>query len=472
MKTDDDPEGGGRDPDSQWARVSADLRAYREAQRRAWGDIDEAAIARYLEGEATEGERGRVEQAMRDYPRVRECVQILREVMSEEGLGREDRTASAGEMSSRPISQAPSNWGHPRPQPGLDPPVGGPPGGLNLVHVLVLTAIAASVLVMTLTAVESAREAARRAQCVNNLKQITLASANYESDHGSFPMGNRYIDNTSFFSQSLCSSSSWFGHSAFGFILPYMEGNARYNSINFSFQANSNRNTTTYFSKVNSYVCPSDLPAPPYTSPWSQTSYGMSRGTQENIYGTWAVTSFPDPSAPNPNKCNAALGNGMFGAEDGVRISMVTDGISTTTLFGETARWPDDPAKGFNWWHFTAAFGTANTGGYFSGDFRPETGAFTYPDINAPPDRTGAIMNYVFCRCGSGNCIPTDWLDPKCTPLVRMLGQFAFRSHHPGGANFAFADGSVKFLKNTINTKTYMALGTRAGGEDVSADQY
>ena len=286
-------------------------------------------------------------------------------------------------------------------------------------------------------------------------------------------MGNRYIDNTSAFSSSQCSGSSWFGHSAFNFILPFLESGAGYSAANFSQRANSSTNTTSYFSKVSVYFCPSDLEAPAYAAaPWAQCSYGMSRGTQENIYENWAKSSFPDPNMPQPNKCNAALGNGMFGAEDVVRISAVRDGTSNTTLFGETSRWIDDPAMGFNWYHFTAAFGTTNTGGYFSGEVRIQTGAFTYPALNAPPDRTGQYINAVFCNCGSGACIPSDWLDPKCAANVRKLGQFAFRSFHPGGGNFAFADGSVKFIKESINNYTYQGLGTRAGNEVISADAY
>ena len=111
METNDDPDGAGGDPERQWARVAADLRTYRAAQRRAWGDFDEAAIARYLGDEATEEERGRVEQAMRDFPRVRECVEILREVMTAVDLGREGRTEGAGEESSRRPSQALSKRG-------------------------------------------------------------------------------------------------------------------------------------------------------------------------------------------------------------------------------------------------------------------------------------------------------------------------------------------------------------------------
>jgi len=345
--------------------------------------------------------------------------------------------------------------------------------GFTLIELLVVIAIIAVLISLLLPAVQAAREAARRAQCVNNLKQIGLACHNYESSQGSFPMGNRYIDNTSYASQSPCSGSSWFGHSAFGYILPFIEGGSQYAALNYSHVGNSSTNTTTYFTLVSSYLCPSDMPAPPYSTPWAQASYGMSRGTQENIYENWASTSFPDPSAPNPTKCNAALGNGMFGAEGVIKISNVTDGTSNTTLFGETSRLPNDPAKGINWYHFTAAFSTTNIGGWgFANEVRIETGAFTYPDINAPPDTTGVYQNQVFCSCGTGACIPSDWLDPKCFQLVKKLGQFAFRSYHPGGANFVFADGSVKFIKQSINTQAYMALGTRAGGEVISSDSY
>jgi len=334
-------------------------------------------------------------------------------------------------------------------------------------------AIIAVLIALLLPAVQAAREAARRAQCVNNLKQIGLASLNYESAQGCLPMGNRYIDNTSYASQTPCNGSSWFGHSAFSFILPFIEGNGQYNSTNYNWVANSSTNTTSYFNKVASYICPSDMPAPPYTTPWAQCSYGMSRGTQENIYENWADVGPPDPNAEQPNKCNAALGNGLFGAEAAVKIAQITDGTSNTTMWGETSRYRTEVSKGVNWYYFTAAFGTANIGGYgFGGEVVIQTGAFTYPDMNGPYDSTGQYMNQVFCGCGSGNCIPSDWLDPKCLQAVKKLGQFAFQSYHPGGCNFAFGDGSVKFLKQTIYTGTYMSLGTRAGGEVISSDQY
>jgi prepilin-type processing-associated H-X9-DG protein len=132
----------------------------------------------------------------------------------------------------------------------------------------------------------------------------------------------------------------------------------------------------------------------------------------------------------------------------------------------------EDPTN-FNLWYRTLVFGAASHGSTWPGDLRPQTGAFTLPRINAPPDTTGAVISAVFGgSCGSGNGIPTDWLDPKCFSSVAILGQWAFRSNHPGGVNMAFADGSVKFLKQTINDRAWQSLGTRAGGEVVSADSY
>jgi len=352
--------------------------------------------------------------------------------------------------------------------------------GFTLIELLVVIAIIAVLIALLLPAVQAAREAARRAQCVNNLKQLALAAHNYESSQGSFPMGNRYIDNTSFYSQKPCdTTSSWFGHSAFCFMLPFMEGNASYNATNFSLRANSIGNTTSYGSKVASFICPSDSPSTQFVystgvlSGYSQSSYGMSRGTQENIFTNWAQTAFPDPSAPQPGKCNAALGNGMFGAEDVVRISAVTDGTSNTTLFGEMSRFKNEPADTYNFWDFTAVFPASdfNANATNANEYFPETGAFTFPRIGSPNDPTGQNWTKVWGVCGTGNGIPTDWL-VNCPQALTTLGEWAFRSNHPGGVNFAFADGSVKFIKQSISDMPYQALGTRAGGEVLSSDSY
>ncbi|GAC1464947.1 MAG: DUF1559 domain-containing protein [Isosphaeraceae bacterium] len=349
----------------------------------------------------------------------------------------------------------------------------------TLIELLVVIAIIAVLIALLLPAVQAAREAARRAQCVNNLKQIALASYNYESSQGSFPMGNRYIDVTSYASSNPCdiggapNYGSWFGHSAFTFILPFIEGTSQFNSANFNWVGNSRRNATAYSTLVASFMCPSDLPAAPPPSgvfPGAQSSYGMSRGTQENIYTNWAVSNMPDPTAENPEHCNAALGNGMFGAEGVIRISAVTDGTSNTTLFGEMSRFKTDSGGTFNFYYFTAVFRGKEHGSNWPNELRPQTGAFTYPRINSPPDPTAAKTNSIWPGCGSSNGIPTDWFY-NC-PQALTLGEWAFRSNHASGVNFAMADGSVRFIKQTINDAAYQALGTRAGGEVISADSF
>jgi prepilin-type N-terminal cleavage/methylation domain-containing protein/prepilin-type processing-associated H-X9-DG protein len=354
--------------------------------------------------------------------------------------------------------------------------------GFTLIELLVVIAIIAVLIALLLPAVQAAREAARRAQCINNLKQVALASMNYESSQGCYPMGNRYIDQTcyAYTTAGACSKAAsagcWFGHSAFNFVLPFMEGRAEYNSINFSVTAQSTKNVTALQTKLNSWICPSDLPSTPQgatlpglSPPYGQCSYGMSRGTQENLYTNWASTAWPDNSAPNPAHCNAALGNGMFGGEDVVRIAMVTDGTSNTTLFGEMSRFRTEVPDMFNFYTFSAAF----TDPYSTTpkEIFPQTGAFTYPRIGSPPDPTGVSASKVWGKCGSGAGIPTDWLI-NCPQALTTLGEWAFRSNHPGGVNFAFADGSVKFIKQSIGDQAYQAIGTRAGGEVVSSDSY
>jgi prepilin-type processing-associated H-X9-DG protein len=109
---------------------------------------------------------------------------------------------------------------------------------------------------------------------------------------------------------------------------------------------------------------------------------------------------------------------------------------------------------------------------YFSGGSRITGGAYVLPRLNAPPDTTGAITNA--CLFGNNTYYPPDWLKnavPPSGPCIQF-GQFGFHGLHPGGVNFAFADGSVKFLKESIDINAYRALGTRAGGEVVSSDAY
>ena len=353
-----------------------------------------------------------------------------------------------------------------------------PARGFTLIELLVVIAIIAVLIALLLPAVQSAREAARRAQCVNNLKQIALATHNYESANGSFPMGNeptRFVDPV----YGQCGGGYLF--SVFAYILPFMEQGSSFASINFSIPADlypsvtagNNPNYTALYSSVSSYLCPSDTPAADdqltvnYTAR-KQGSYAGNRGTQENLWFNWAVSSYPDPNQPYYQNCNWGGGDGMFMPSGVVKISNVTDGTSNTFFFGEQTRFPNEPANSqFSWVSLAAAWGDSY---FFSGGVRITGGAFVTPLPNAPADTTGAILN----ACFAGAVLPTDWLKnavPPSGPCLR-LGQWSFHGLHPGGVNFAFTDGSVRFIKNSINPLTYRSLGTRAGGEVVSADAY
>ena len=135
--------------------------------------------------------------------------------------------------------------------------------GFTLIELLVVIAIIAVLISLLLPAVQSAREAARRAQCINNLKQLALAAHNYESAQGTFPMGNGYMYPAE--AGGTCSTAWWHMHSAFNLMLPFIEGAAQYSSYNFSIPESRGRgptwpqNATAAAAQISTYICPSEL---------------------------------------------------------------------------------------------------------------------------------------------------------------------------------------------------------------------
>ena len=333
--------------------------------------------------------------------------------------------------------------------------------GFTLIELLVVIAIIAVLIALLLPAVQSAREAARRAQCTNNLKQLALAALNYESATGVFPMGNQG------FTFPTC-GANWPAdapiHSAFTFMLPYIESTTIYNSYNFSRVFVSVANTTVEATQLSVFTCPSDLPftqEPPQYVPYVHNSYATNRGRNENIGVNWANTSPPDKTAPYYQNCNGDPGDGLFGWQAAFPVSAVTDGLSNTFLFGEVSRFIDEPSSPFSIGNITIEF----QDDYSPNVGRPTSGAFVVPRLNAPPDKTGSV----YSACFSGVMYPPDWITHTA---CLSLGQYGFRSLHPGGANFAMGDGSVKFIKNSINVAAYRGLGTRAGAEVIGGDAY
>jgi prepilin-type N-terminal cleavage/methylation domain-containing protein/prepilin-type processing-associated H-X9-DG protein len=363
--------------------------------------------------------------------------------------------------------------------------------GFTLIELLVVIAIIAILVGLLLPAVQSAREAARRIQCTNNLKQIILALLNYESANTSFPPGACWQAYAGNYSDAP-------GHLVR--ILEQLEQTPIFNAVNFSIPMYYSANTTVCGTGLNILWCPSDgyivnlsnLYPAPYT--WDGGPLPMTYSSYTGCMGTWPtfgyVSSTSGGDQASLSEVNGVLFNigyppgdpvtiygtsfrGRAGIEP-TRLASVTDGTSNTIAYGEHAHGLFSRTKDangivdfycWNWW--------------VSGNFG-DTLFTTYFPMN--PQKTMATG-----YDESGTFIQGD-------AMVTAASSF-----HPGGANFAFCDGSVKFIKDSIDSwrinptngfplgvtyqapryiagpgsiRVYQALSTRNGGEAISADAY
>ena len=356
------------------------------------------------------------------------------------------------------------------------------PLGFTLIELLVVIAIIAILIGLLLPAVQAAREAARRAQCVNNLKQIGVAFHNYESAHGAFPPG-AVIYNPLDGGASACAGlNSARGFQGLALILPFLEGGTVYNAINFQYGAHGNWGgtrvagavqATALLAKINTYICPSDLPlgADPVSSfvgggtnnCYSQTSYALSGGT-------WNTVAY----FAGPDCWQQDLGNGAFDDFLSYRLADFFDGTSNTILAGETSRFRNDRDSFLNTWTRYGFFGT-NDGGSDPSS-RPQGLAFAVPTPNQP-FQPGDYFIGGSHPLPPGTTYPDTsdykaWATPALAPRYRVYGQWGFRSMHPGGVNLVFGDGSVRFIKNSIAQSSFMAIGTRGSGETGGSDSF
>jgi type II secretory pathway pseudopilin PulG len=499
----------GRFSEAWWSFVAADLEAQRAERQRSWGDIDEMLLVRYEAGVCTEEERARVEQAMRDFPAVRESIEIGRELVEEwqtaaafatqaplspsavpDGpvavnlshaakeqsdafpIEQEGRKHPRDSVAARPLHSlaisvlnAASFPGRivigmvtavyrkltPRPRhldqaeastsrdafpawtrkwPSLND-LGMPGSNFRLVELLISIGIAVVGVAILIPPVLSAREAARRAQCSNNLKQIGLAAANYESANNCFPSGS--YSGTLFNPPHVGSNPENF--SCFVRMLPFFEQEPMYNAVNFNLTSADPANLTISGVQVSALNCPSDLKYESIELPGTQVSpSGTLPGWNFNqMYplppGKWnqAFTSYSGNAGTftfgfsnlMPPQVLKAY-NGVIYNDSSVRVASITDGTSATLFFGERSKGHSDTLD------------------------------LTYADSDNAWN-SGRWDDTLFSTLYPVNLATS----ANKTAFKSKYSTTAARSYHPGGAFFAFGDGSVKFLKNSIDSWSF-----------------
>jgi prepilin-type N-terminal cleavage/methylation domain-containing protein/prepilin-type processing-associated H-X9-DG protein len=289
--------------------------------------------------------------------------------------------------------------------------------GFTLIELLVVIAIIAVLIALLLPAVQAAREAARRAQCVNNLMQLSVAVQNYEAAHEVLPPG--VVNDTG----PIQSVAKGYHFSWIAQILPFIERKNVFNHLNFQTSAYTQDNVSARAITIGPFLCPSD--------PGAMSRGGVGAGN--NYAGCHHGTEAPI----------AANNNGVLFLNSAVRYEDITDGTSQTILLSEKLQNGTD----LGWISGTRAT-LRNTGS------RPGVAGNNGPVVPILDDEDDTSPKPAG---GEGG------------PALVVGG---FSSRHPGGANFAFCDGSVKFLKSSISLKVMHCLGNRMDGEMLSDDQY
>jgi prepilin-type N-terminal cleavage/methylation domain-containing protein/prepilin-type processing-associated H-X9-DG protein len=331
--------------------------------------------------------------------------------------------------------------------------------GFTLVELLVVIAIIGILISLLLPAVQAAREAARRSQCINNLKQIGLAIQNHHDAKGALPPGrNRTLTD----GNGLC-------FSAYAYLLPYLEADSLYETIDFN--ANPDVPPQPAIGQTIPYfLCPTDA---------GNVAIELQAGSAMHDYPLNTGTTFP----VSPRNPGGVLVTGIFYENSKTNWRDVLDGTSSTVCIGETIRsvpglgespagiWNGAPTNGFV---LTTGNDNASTG--------PELTA--YPSQCVPGNRLqqtrgsrwlyGAPGHSMYNHIRAPNDAGIDCRGglPHSNRWNQVWDQLshnvAARSRHPGGVSALFCDGHVQFVRSSISVSVWQALGSRAGGEVVT----
>ncbi|SIO40364.1 prepilin-type N-terminal cleavage/methylation domain-containing protein/prepilin-type processing-associated H-X9-DG domain-containing protein [Singulisphaera sp. GP187] len=336
----------------------------------------------------------------------------------------------------------------------------------TLIELLVVIAIIAVLIALLLPAVQAAREAARRAQCVNNLKQLGLAMHNYISTHNTLPPGRIWAprpgkpatDVPSVFAGT--PNTTWFT-----LMLTQIEQGNLANSFNFSLGAEGwsggpfdgfVANSTVSATKISSFQCPSDRQNTFQVNP--AAGIAQVNGvvlTKGNYAASWGNTNWGAAlkSALIPQYLRSA-----FGHDGNTTLASIGDGTSNTVFASEVLQGSTYDIRGAMW-------SCVAGGSIFMSRLTP----------NSVKDPLGIVTYDGDYLHGSKDlfCFSEPVQQLMCTPSGGDSDAYAgARSRHSGGVNSLLGDGSVRFIKNTINYTTWIALNSINAGEVISADAY